>query len=176
MLDAYDGSMPHPRSKSAFLNDRGILVCTDEEGANPKPTDCIYRFNSLGFRGEEFDPAARLKIFVSGCSYTFGLGVQHEESWPTLLKKRLADRRGVPSDQANLQNFSQVGASNEYIARTIIRQCDRVRPDLAIIAFTHRERTEYLAPGVTRNLGLWDLDTPESSWAPAAMRYFSLHN
>ena len=153
MLDAYDGSMPHPRSRSAFLNDRGILVCSDDDGANPKPTDTIYHFNSLGFRGEEFDPAARLKIFVSGCSYTFGLGVQHDQIWPALLKKRLADRLDMPLDHVNLQNFSQVGASNGYIARTIIRQCDRVRPDLAVIAFTHCERTEYLAPGVTQESG-----------------------
>ncbi len=176
MLDAYDGSMPHPRSKSAFLADRGRLVCTDDEGARPRPTDCLYHFNSLGFRGEEFDPAARLKIFVAGCSYTFGLGVPHDQIWPTLLKQRLADRLDLPIDRVNLQNFSQVGASNAYIARTIVRQCDRVRPDLAVIAFTHRERTEYLAPGVTRSLGLWDLDAPETSWAPAALRYFQLHD
>jgi hypothetical protein len=102
--------------------------------------------------------------------------VQQEESWPALLKKRLADRRGVPLDQVNLQNFAQVGASNAYIARTIIRQCDRVRPDLAVIAFTHRERTEYLAPGVTRSLGLWDLNSSGRPGTTAAMRYFNLYN
>src|ERR1044072_3782329 len=116
MLGAYDGALPHPRSTSAVQNERGNFVCSDDDG-------CLYRFNSLGYRSAEFDPTARLKIFVSGCSYTFGLGVR--------------------LDRANLQNFSQIGASNGYIARTIIRQCDRVRPDLAVIAFTHRERTEY---------------------------------
>ena len=175
MLAAYDGSLPHPRSKSAFQNDRGQFVCIDAEGAVPKPTDCLYHFNSFGYRGEEFDPAARLKIFVSGCSYTFGLGVEHDQTWPALLKKQLSAKLDVPFDRTNLQNFSQIGASNGYIARTIIRQCDRARPDLAVIAFTHRERTEYLAPGVTRNLGLWDLDHPED-WAAPAIRYFSLYN
>lgn len=176
MLDAYDGSLPHPRSKSAYQNDRGNFVCTDDEGANPKPTDCLYHFNSLGYRGEEFDPAARLKIFVSGCSYTFGLGVQHDQTWPALLKKLVADKLDVPIDQTNLQNFSQLGASNGYIARTIVRQCERVRPDLAVIAFTHRERTEYLAPGVTRNLGLWDLDVQEPGWSVPTVRYLSQYN
>ena len=153
MLAAYDGSLPHPRSKSAFQNDRGQFVCIDAEGAVPKPTDCLYHFNSFGYRGEEFDPAARLKIFVSGCSYTFGLGVERDQTWPALLKKQLSAKLDVPFDRTNLQNFSQIGASNGYIARTIIRQCDRARPDLAVIAFTHRERTEYLAPGVTRESG-----------------------
>ncbi|MCF8532021.1 MAG: hypothetical protein K9G48_03375 [Reyranella sp.] len=172
MLEAYDGSLPHPRSKSAFQNDRGHFVCID---ADARPTDCLYCFNSLGYRGEEFDSTARLKVFVAGCSYTFGLGVEHDQTWPALLKLQLAAKLEVPIDQTNLQNFSQIGASNGYIARTIIRQCERVRPNLAVIAFTHRERTEYLAPGVTRNLGLWDLDYPED-WAAPAMRYFSLHN
>src|SRR5215831_16546203 len=143
MLDAYDGALPHPRSKSAFQNDRGNFVCIDDAGANPGPGDCLYHFNSLGYRGEAFDPAARLKIFVAGCSYSFGLGVPQEQTWPVLLKQQLADKLGVPLEQANLQNFSQIGASNGYIARTIVRQCDRVRPDLAVIAFTHRQRAEY---------------------------------
>ena len=173
MLEAYDGFMPHRRSKSMFRNQRGELVCIDDEGADPKPTDCIYHFNSLGYRGEEFDPAARLKIFVAGCSYAFGLGVEHEQTWPVLVKKSLAGKLDLPLDQINLQNFSQVGASNGYIARTIIRQCDRVRPDLAIVAFTHLERSEYLAPGITRNLGLWDLDNPDTAWATPSARYFN---
>ena len=173
MLDAYDGAALHPRSKPAFRDERGQFVCIDATGADPKPTDCLYHFNSLGYRSEEFDPTARLKIFVSGCSYTFGLGMEPDQAWPGLLKKMVADKLGVPLDRANLQNFSQVGASNDYIARTIVRQCERVRPDLAVIAFTHRERAEYLSPGVTRNLGLWDLDHPEE-WAAPAIRYFSM--
>jgi hypothetical protein len=176
MLDAYDGSLPHPRSRWAFQNDRGRFVDIDDGEAAFRPADCLYRFNSLGFRSDEFDPSARLKIFVAGCSYTFGLGIAAERTWPALLKKRLADKLGVPPDQANLQNFSQIGASNGYIARTIIRQCERVRPDLAVIAFTHRERIEYLAPDVTRNLGLWDLDDPDIAAAAPSIRYFGLYN
>ena len=106
MLDAYDGAALHPRSKPAFRDERGQFVCIDATGADPKPTDCLYHFNSLGYRSEEFDPTARLKIFVSGCSYTFGLGMEPDQAWPGLLKKMVADKLGVPLDRANLQNFS----------------------------------------------------------------------
>ncbi|MBV8168179.1 MAG: hypothetical protein JO021_15385, partial [Alphaproteobacteria bacterium] len=176
MLDAYDGALPHPRSRSAFQDDRGNFVCTDDAGPRPGPGSCIYHFNSLGYRGEEFDATARLKIFVAGCSYSFGLGVPHEQTWPVLLKRQLADRLGVPLAKVNLQNFSQIGASNGYIARTIVRQCDRVRPDVAVIAFTHRQRTEYLAPGVTRNLGLWDLDVQQPGWSAPTVRWLDQYD
>ena len=167
MLAAYDGSLPHPRSSTAVQDATGHFV-----GSEDTP-EALYRFNALGYRGPEFDPTAPLKVFVAGCSYTFGQGVPLDQTWPSLLTRALAERRGIPADRANLQNFSQIGASNEYISRTIIRQCERIRPDLAIIAFTHRERAEYLAPGVTRNIGLWDLDGEEAQAAPA-LRHFDL--
>ena len=39
-----------------------------------------YRFNSLGFRGEEPDPAAAVRILVCGCSHGFGTGLDVGES------------------------------------------------------------------------------------------------
>ena len=40
-----------------------------------------------GFRGEEFDPASPVKLFVCGCSYTFGTGLDLEESWSFLFSR-----------------------------------------------------------------------------------------
>ncbi|WP_291990511.1 hypothetical protein [Luteitalea sp.] len=167
MLAAYDGALPHPRSSTAVQDATGHFVAPGEA------QEGLYRFNALGYRGPDLDLSAPLKVFVAGCSYTFGQGVPFEQTWPSLLTRALAERRGIPAGRASLQNFSQIGTSNEYITRTIIRQCERVRPDLAIIAFTHRERTEYLAPSVTRNIGLWDLDGDEARAAPA-LHHFDL--
>lgn len=173
MLGAYDGALPHPRSEAALQDASGHFRILGAAGSDAARHACVYRFNSLGYRGPEFDAAAPFKVFVAGCSYTFGQGVPFDKTWPSLLARALAERRGLPADRVNLQNFSQIGASNEYIARTIVRQCERVRPDLAIIAFTHRERAEYLAPGITRNIGLWDLEGDEAVAAPA-LRHFGL--
>ncbi len=103
-----------------------------------------YHFNSLGFRGEELDPGAQLKLFACGCSFTFGTGMEIEESWAFLLKQRLAEYRGLAVSSVNLLNFSQGGASNDYITRTLIEQSARVRPDVIVAGFTHMSRFELL--------------------------------
>jgi len=103
-----------------------------------------YHFNSLGFRGEEFDPEAQVKLFVCGCSYTFGIGVEFEETWSFLLKQRLAAHLDLDASSVNLLNFSEAGASNDYIARTLVEQSTRVRPDLIVAGFTQTTRFELL--------------------------------
>jgi hypothetical protein len=103
-----------------------------------------YYFNSLGFRGEEFDPNAPVKLFICGCSYTFGVGLELEESWPFLFKQKLAAHRGLAASCVNLLNFSEAGASNDYITRTLIEQSTRARPDLILAGFTDIARFELL--------------------------------
>ena len=116
-----------------------------------------YRFNSLGFRGEEYDPAARATIFVCGCSITFGTGLDVEETWAHRFKLGYAERRGLAPADVNLLNFSQGGASNDYIARTLLDQCSRVRPTLVLAQFTVMNRAEAYARGepFSIGLGLW---------------------
>jgi hypothetical protein len=36
------------------------------------------------------------------------------------------------------------GASNDYIVRTMISQCQRVKPDIAVVLFSHADRVEYI--------------------------------
>ncbi|MEM9273499.1 MAG: DUF6071 family protein [Cyanobacteria bacterium P01_F01_bin.143] len=103
-----------------------------------------YTFNSAGFRSEELNPDAALKIFVCGCSYTFGTGVNFEKSWPFLFKRRWAKYQNMALDSINLLNFSQGGASNDYVVRTLIEEIShtQIQPDLVIAGFTHVERFE----------------------------------
>ena len=108
-----------------------------------------YDFNSLGFRGEEFDAEAQVKVFVCGDSFTFGIGLELEESWTFLFKQRLAAHRDLAASSVNLLNFSEAGASNDYIARTLIEQSSQVRPDLIVAGFTHLNRFELLDETMT---------------------------
>lgn len=103
-----------------------------------------YAFNRQGFRGEEFDPLAQRHIFFSGCSYTFGTGLNYEETAAHLFKLHYCDRTSLDPSAVNLLNFAMPGASNDYIVRTMITQCRRVKPDMAVVSFSHAERAEYI--------------------------------
>jgi hypothetical protein len=123
----------------------GLSTAFDDGGANTN----TYHFNSLGFRGEEFDPGAPFKLFVCGCSITFGIGLEYEQSWPFLFRRKVAEHEGLAEAQVNLMNFSEAGASNDYITRTLIEQSARARPDLIVAGFSLMYRFELLDESLT---------------------------
>ena len=59
---------------------------------NDESKEKLYEYNSLGFRGEELNINVKKKIFVAGCSHTFGTGLNLEETWPQKFKEMLAKK------------------------------------------------------------------------------------
>jgi hypothetical protein len=118
-----------------------------------------YHFNSLGFRGEEHDPDAAATIFVCGCSNAFGLGLNLEETWVHHFKLAYAEKRGLNASDVNVLNFSQGGASNDYITRTLLTQCSQVRPDLVVAQYAPIYRCESFVDGQPYSIGtgLWGI-------------------
>lgn len=109
-----------------------------------------YRFNSLGFRSEEYRPEASRHLFVCGPSTAFGTGLPVEASWPYLFKVAYAQHQALAANEVNLLNFSQGGAGNDYVVRTAITQCARVKPDLLLVELAPgHSRTEYFSSEVT---------------------------
>jgi hypothetical protein len=117
-----------------------VLTVCDMDYSGTK----TYAFNRLGFRGEEFNPKAAKRIFFSGCSYTFGTGLNYEETAAHRFKMLYCEQYGLDPSDVNLLNFAMPGASNDYIVRTMISQCQRVKPDIAVVLFSHVERAEYI--------------------------------
>jgi|GEM_PF-5020454 len=103
-----------------------------------------YTFNSLGYRSEEYNPKAKKHIFVCGCSYTFGVGLDIEETWPSIFKEIYSKDYQYKSGDVNILNFSVPDHSNDYITRILIDQANRVKPNMIIANFTHSNRTEYI--------------------------------
>ena len=103
-----------------------------------------YSFNRQGFRGEDFDPKASKRIFFSGCSYTFGTGLNYEETAAYKFKMNYCSESGIDPAEVNLLNFAMPGGSNDYIVRTMISQCEKVKPDIAVVLFSHSTRAEYI--------------------------------
>jgi hypothetical protein len=114
-----------------------------------------YRFNSLGFRGEEFRPDAPRHLFAAGCSITLGLGLEYSDAWVSIFRRGYAAIHGLPESDIGLQNFATGGCSNGYISRTLIGQCDRFPPSLALAAMTFPDRMEVLDSGRSYNIGRW---------------------
>ena len=68
------------------------LEKSSEEHKNiwKKVDDITYRLNTYGFRCEEFpEEECRESITILGCSQTFGIGLQKENTWASLLCKEL---------------------------------------------------------------------------------------
>jgi hypothetical protein len=87
--------------------------------------------NSMGFRDREFAPQkpAKMRIVTLGDSFTFGWGVNAEESWPKLLEEHLKST-GVDVEIANL---GRPGGSPTTYADIAEKSLDLLHPDLLIV-------------------------------------------
>jgi len=122
--------------------------------------------NSLGYRSEEYNPKAKLKLFVCGCSYTMGSGLLFKNTWPQQFKKLFTKNKKVKLSDFNLLNFSLEGASNNYITRTILSQCSQIKPNLVIIYFTHCERSERIKNSSILNVAPFVLNHNNPNFNP----------
>ena len=64
-----------------------------ESGPNLyKLGDIEYKFNSRGFRCDEFDAASDLPVLFLGCSITEGVGLRQHETWSYLLLEKIREK------------------------------------------------------------------------------------
>lgn len=109
--------------------------CPDVEWFINYPHKIQYKYNSRGFRDDEWPKDLKNAIWCLGDSYTVGIGSPVEHTWPYLLR----DATGIRTI-----NISMDGASNDCIARFSNQILTQVQP-LAIIhqwSFLHRRETE----------------------------------
>ncbi len=178
MLRPYEGPWVREQTRAVGTGLETRTYGTDRTGQK------IYSFNSLGFRGEDFDPDAERRIFVFGCSHTFGVGLNHDEVWHSHFRRLYAEHHGLAVERINLMNFSHGGASNDFITRQVLTQCAAARPDLALVCFTALNRTEShtsgkplpIAPWMWRPWPLRVLNTLKRSWGRLShAKSFYLH-
>jgi lysophospholipase L1-like esterase len=87
--------------------------------------------NSLGFRDREFseEKTARTRIVALGDSFTYGWGVEAEQSWPRMLEQRLRSS-GLDVEVLNL---GQPGASPRTYAEIAEKGIPQLHPDIVIV-------------------------------------------
>ena len=81
-----------------------------------------YKFNSHGFRCDEFKDNP--KIMFLGCSNTFGVGLPIDSTWPDIVSKTLGMRYA---------NLSVGGGSNDTAFRMCYGWIDKIKPDIVIL-------------------------------------------
>ena len=89
------------------------------------------RINSRGYRGREYpwDSAAGFRILGLGDSFTFGFGVEEDDSYLARLERALADRH------VEVINAGLAGMGPDNEARLLAADGPGLRPDLVLVGF-----------------------------------------
>lgn len=98
------------------------------EASGYTKTNITYKFNSHGYRSIELQPC---DILVTGCSFTFGVGVNQSDTWCEVAAKAIG---------ATCVNVSWPGGSPQYATRSIARTIHTVKPKevWCVLPYNHR--------------------------------------
>jgi hypothetical protein len=92
-----------------------------------------YDYNSRGFRDDEWPDIFDDVIWCVGDSFTAGVGVPVEHTWPQLLSKHITQRT---------INVSLDGASNNWIARQVNTIINSYNPKTIVVHWSFISRRE----------------------------------
>lgn len=120
--------------------------CLDRTRFQNFPFSVEYRYNSRGFRDEEWPGEEKLQdaIWCVGDSFTVGIGSPFDHIWPRVLQSATGIRT---------INVSMDGASNDWISRMAKQICQEVKPKYLVVMWSYLERREF-SPVETANQ-LW---------------------
>jgi len=97
-----------------------------DEYNNPTPID--YKFNSLGFRDDDFVEGDEDTIICLGDSFTNGIGMHRNLIWPTLLQEKLGKR---------VYNMGRDGGvDGAYVFRMLLYWWKKLRSKTVLIQFS----------------------------------------
>lgn len=125
-----------PDSESAFLSakkeikGKGIITYSED--------DIEYKFNSHGFRSDEYDDC---DVLFAGCSFTEGIGLPLEHTWGHMLNT-LISGYGLGSKFCSI---GRGGLSASGIVRYAYHTIEtlKVRPKFLFVLFPHVFRSEF---------------------------------
>lgn len=92
-----------------------------------------YQFNEIGYRTESVTKFTGSEILAIGDSFTLGLGVNYQDTWPVQLSKLI----NYP-----VLNFSLNGGSNDWMARKTAQLLRWFKPRAVVVHYTFSHRRE----------------------------------
>ena len=124
-----------------YRNEPGVV------GYQTAPGEFGYGFtvNSLGFRGPEVavePPPGALRILCVGDSFTWGSGVEDDETYPAQLARILSE--GLPEQTVEVVNAGVMSWGVSQYYRWILEEGFDLDPDVIVIAMFHDDWTQAL--------------------------------
>jgi hypothetical protein len=117
-----------------------IELCLNKKHFENYPYTLSYKYNSRGFRDDEWPDNLKDCIWCIGDSFTVGLGSPIEHTWTNVLQKSI---------QIRTINVSMNGASNNWIARQAVQILKEVQPKNMIIMWSYFHRREVFTKNLT---------------------------
>jgi hypothetical protein len=108
--------------------------------------DVLYEFNEYGFRINTSSTKnnSSNKIACFGCSNTFGQGLPWDETWVSVLNKKLGNNWVT-------KNYGVCGASNDTIARLVSNYINNNKPKIICCYFPEIFRLEFFDKNLDLN-------------------------
>ena len=126
-------SPAHTEADRTALLRRFVPTLPAEFEHNPTWTIAL---NALGYRGDEFlaaKPAAAVRIACVGDSWTFGMNVDQDRTYPSRLIARLHESR--PGATFEVMNFGVLGYSSFQGLQLLKTRVFDLHPDIIAIGF-----------------------------------------
>ncbi len=131
------------------------------------PWPVTYKYNSRGYRDQEWPDDLNHAIWCFGDSFTVGLGSPIDHTWCHCLQQ-LSQQRVI--------NISMAGASNNWIARKIQELLSEVVPRTIVTQWSYAHRRELDIDRVPFDIcQKWDQfysDIRDPSWPDTALADF----
>ena len=118
-----------PESKNDEMDN--LEECLDKDHYLSYTKDISYRYNSRGFRDNEWPEDLSDVIWCVGDSFTVGIGQPFEETWPQILESKLGKR---------CINLGESGCSNDTMSLRIKEICKLHSPKLIVVMWSFFQR------------------------------------
>lgn len=97
-----------------------------------------YTLNAHGYRSPSFFSDKKLKIVTIGCSQTFGLGIDDQDTWANQLKNLITSE--FQTDNVEVFNLGTPSASSERNLIQLYQLIDIINPNVVLWMPSHMSR------------------------------------
>jgi hypothetical protein len=113
-----------------------------------------YKFNSNGFRCDNFDKHSDLPILFMGCSFTEGTGLPLSEIWPTHILNNIKALPDYNNKQIPFWSIALPGSGLDSQLRELYNYYQLVKPKYIFVLLPQLHRREFCFND-TKNIMQW---------------------